>query len=92
VVTIVTTSAVYLTWILAALAGSVWGGIVIGATFGLVRALPMLLVARVDSPGRLRARLRSLAAAAPAAAVVTTVMVGTLPVVALLALTLGGAT
>src|SRR5262245_49259464 len=58
VVTVVATSAVYLTWALAALAGSVWGGIVIGATFGAVRAMPMLLVARIDSPGLLRARLR----------------------------------
>lgn len=92
VFTIVTTSAVYLTWILAALAGSVRGGIVIGATFGAVRALPMLVVARVDSPGLLRARLRALAAAAPVAAGVTTVVVVSLPVVALLALALGGAT
>jgi hypothetical protein len=92
VVTIVTTSAVYLTWVFAALAGSVWGGIVIGATFGVVRALPMLLVARVDSPGHLRARLRALAAAAPVAVAMTTVVVVSLPVVALLALTLGGAT
>jgi hypothetical protein len=92
VVTIVTTSAVYLTWILAGLAGSVWGAIAIGATFGAVRALPMLLIARVDSPGLLRVRLRSLAAAAPVAAGMTTVVVGSLSVVALLALTLGGAT
>jgi hypothetical protein len=90
VVTVVTTSAVYLTWIFAALAGSVWGGIVIGATFGLVRALPMLLVARADTPGLLRARLRAFAAAAPLATRVTTVVVFSLPVVALTALMLGG--
>ena len=90
VVTVVTTSAVYLTWIFAVLAGSVWGGIVIGATFGLVRALPMLLVARADTPGLLRARLRAFAAAAPLATRVTTVVVFSLPVVALTALMLGG--
>ena len=89
VVTIVTTSAVYLTLLLAALTGSVWGGAAIGATFGLVRAVPMLLVARVDTPGLLRARLRAFTSAAPLAADVTMVALFLLPVVAVLALTIG---
>jgi MFS family permease len=50
VVTIVTTAAVYGLLVLAFLAGSVVGGVLIGATFGLVRALPLLTVARVHDP------------------------------------------
>lgn len=90
VVTVVTSAAVYLTWILCTLSGTVWGGVVIGAAFGVVRALPMLLVARVDTPGDLRARLRSFDAAAPIASRVALVTVVVVPVLALTALGLGG--
>jgi hypothetical protein len=90
VVTVVTSAAVYLTWILCALAGTVWGGVVIGVVFGLVRALPMLVVARVDSPDDLRARLRGFAAAAPIASRISAITVVVVPVVALAALGLGG--
>jgi Cytochrome C biogenesis protein transmembrane region len=90
VVTIVTSAAVYLTWILAVLTGSVWGGVVIGATFGVVRALPMLLVAHADTPPALRTRLREFNAAAPLASRVTLVTVVAVPVFALVALGIGG--
>jgi MFS family permease len=54
VVTIVTTATVYGLLALAFLAGSVAGGVLIGATFGLVRALPLLTAARVHDPEGLR--------------------------------------
>jgi sulfite exporter TauE/SafE len=58
VVTVVTTASVYLMIVLAFLTGSVWGGLVIGAAFGLVRALPLLAVAAVRMPGQLRQAMR----------------------------------
>lgn len=67
VVTVVTTSTVYLTWLAALLGGTVSGGLAIGVTFGLARALPILSVARVRSPGQVLgvdATLRRLAAPA----------------------------
>jgi sulfite exporter TauE/SafE len=53
VVTIVTTSTVYVTWLAAALSGAAFGGAAIGATFGLARALPILTVAGVRTPAKL---------------------------------------
>jgi hypothetical protein len=47
VVTIVTTSIVYATWVAALLSGGVFVGAAIGAAFGLARALPVLSVAGV---------------------------------------------
>jgi sulfite exporter TauE/SafE len=67
VVTIVTSATVYLTWALAFLSGSALGGLAIGVTFGIVRALPLLLVAEVESPAALRTRLRAFNAFAPVA-------------------------
>lgn len=67
VVTIVTTSTVYVTWLAAGLAGSAAGGALIGVTFGLARALPILTVSRVRRPAQLvglDATLRRLAAPA----------------------------
>jgi sulfite exporter TauE/SafE len=58
VVTVVTTASVYLMIVLAFLTGSVWGGLVIGVAFGLVRALPLLAVAGVRVPGQLRQAMR----------------------------------
>ena len=46
VVTIVTTSTVYVTWLAAGLSGAAFGGAAVGATFGLARALPIFAVAR----------------------------------------------
>jgi len=54
VVTIVTTAAVYLTFVLAALSGSAPAGALVGAVFGAARATPLLLLGRVDKPERLR--------------------------------------
>src|SRR4051794_14250932 len=67
VVTIVTTSAVYLTLATALLTGSVAAGTLIGTTFGLVRALPVLALRRVTDPQRLRAAHRRVHAWGPVA-------------------------
>jgi hypothetical protein len=78
VMTIVTTATVYVALLLAVLAGSLPGGVAVGATFGFVRALPILAVARAHDPGRLRAVLRrahALAGPARTAAVATLVLV-----------------
>jgi sulfite exporter TauE/SafE len=53
VVTVVTTSAVYLTLVAALLTGSAAAGALVGGAFGLIRALPVLLTARVRRPGEL---------------------------------------
>ncbi len=60
VVTIVNTAAVYLALALALLTGSAGAGAVVGATFGLVRALVILAVAGVHRPDQLRAALRRM--------------------------------
>jgi len=65
VVTIVNTAAVYLTLALAVLTGSVAAGAVVGTTFGLVRALVILVVARVRRPDQLRLALRNVQAWRP---------------------------
>jgi len=67
VVTIVTTATVYLTFLAALLTGSALAGGLVGLAFGAVRALPVLAVRRVRSPGALgtvEARLRHLEPAA----------------------------
>ena len=53
VVTIVTTGAVYATFAAAAVSGSWRSGAVVGATFGLVRAAPSLLLRGVTTTPRL---------------------------------------
>jgi MFS family permease len=58
VVTVVTTASVYLTIVLAFLIGSAWGGLTVGAAFGLARALPLLSVVGVRGPGQLRQVMR----------------------------------
>jgi sulfite exporter TauE/SafE len=65
VVTIVNTAAVYLTLALALLTGSVAAGAVVGTTFGLVRGLVILVVARVRRPDQLRLALRRVQAWRP---------------------------
>jgi cytochrome c biogenesis DsbD-like protein len=62
VATIVTTATVYVALALAVLTGSLLGGVVIGATFGLVRALPLLAVRAVRDPAGIGAVLRRAAA------------------------------
>lgn len=79
VVTIVTTATVYATLVLAVLTWSVGGGLAVGATFGLVRALPVLAAVRVTTPDRLAAlhrRLASSSANAHRAAVALPCLVG----------------
>jgi hypothetical protein len=68
VVTIVTTSTVYLTFLLALLSGSAAVGGLLGAVYGGIRALPILALRGVHSPEQLRAAHRRLQAGAPAAA------------------------
>ncbi len=53
VITVVTTSTVYVTWLAAALTGSIGAGIAIGVVFGLARAVPIFAVAGVRSPAQL---------------------------------------
>jgi sulfite exporter TauE/SafE len=89
VVTVVTTATVYLTWAFALLTGSVAWGAVIGVVFGLGRALPVLLVARADTPGQLRAALQHFSHWAQPARRVATTVTALVPAVAL-ALVLGG--
>jgi len=67
VATIVTTSTVYLTFALAALTGAWETGLLVGAVFGLVRALPMVLVSRVYDPHQLRRLFVRINAWAPLA-------------------------
>lgn len=89
VVTVVTTATVYLTWAFALLTGSVAWGALIGAVFGLGRALPLLLVAHADTPGRLRTALQRFASGAPTARRVATAVTAFVPVFAV-ALVVGG--
>lgn len=55
VVTIVSISSVYLAFIAALLSGSVATGSLIGGSFGLLRAIPLLATARVHLPQQLAA-------------------------------------
>lgn len=67
VVTIVTTATVYLTFVIAVLAGSWVTGLAVGTAFGFARALPVLGLARVTSPERLGTVHARIAAWAPLA-------------------------
>jgi hypothetical protein len=58
--TIVTASATWVAFACALLSGSSTRGAVIGAAFGLVRALPVLSASRVRDPSGLRACVRRL--------------------------------
>ncbi len=66
-VTIVTTATVYVAFALAALSQSALAGLVIGATFGLARAVPVVLVRQVTEPRRLHGFHRRFQAVAPIA-------------------------
>ncbi len=85
-VTIVSTSTVWLTWMAAVLAGSWAAGLAIGATFGAARGAMILVTAPIRDPTSLRALFQVIARQAPA------VHRATMVVAALTALTaLGGA-
>lgn len=60
VVTIVTTATVYLVFVLGFLSASWQAGAMLGAAFGLVRALPLLAMARVATPAQLRDKHRRM--------------------------------
>jgi hypothetical protein len=88
VATIVTTAAVYLTFVFAFLAGSALGGVVVGATFGLVRGATILGAARVERPEELRTLHRRLQQWAPLSltlAVLTQLVVAAVLVAAIVA-------
>ena len=63
VVTIVTSASTYAVLALALLSGSAQSGFLIGASFGVARALPLLAMAGVTTPQRLRSVGGRLAAA-----------------------------
>lgn len=69
-VTIVTSTTTYATIALAALSGSVPAGVLVGAVFGLVRALPSVLMRRVDTRFALDAAFRVVERWAPRAHVI----------------------
>jgi sulfite exporter TauE/SafE len=84
VVTIVTTAAVYLTWVAAFVAGSAALGAAVGGAFGLARALPLLTAGSVRTPEAIHRRVAGVDAWAGRFRVVT-VTVEALAAVALLA-------
>lgn len=57
-VTIITSSSTYAVVVLALLSGTPWAGALIGVVFGVVRALPLVLMAGVDTRDRLRHAMR----------------------------------
>ncbi len=68
VVTIVTTATVYLLFALAFLSGSWRSGAALGGAFGLVRAVPVLAMAKVTTAKRLREAHRRIQGWGPVAA------------------------
>jgi hypothetical protein len=52
-VTIVTSATTYAVVLLELLSGRWWSGLLVGTAFGLVRALPLLLMRRIDTPEQL---------------------------------------
>ncbi len=54
VVTIVTSAATWVALAAALLTGTWWGGLAVGAAFGLTRSLPLLLAASASHPAALR--------------------------------------
>jgi hypothetical protein len=84
VVTIVTTSTVYAAWAAATLSGGAVAGAVVGAAFGLSRALPVFSVAGVRRPDqvlRIDAVMTRLAAPARGATFATGVVLASAAVV-----------
>lgn len=69
--TIVTASATWIAFGCAFVSGSATGGLVVGATFGLARAVPLLLVSRVRDASGLHQVFRMLDRARPNVARVT---------------------
>jgi hypothetical protein len=88
--TIVTASATWVAFACALFAGNAAAGAVIGATFGLARALPILSAARVSDPSALRALVRRLERLRPRVGIATTAAQGA-AAAGLLAIVLRGA-
>jgi sulfite exporter TauE/SafE len=76
VVTIVSSASLYAALLLAMLTGSFWGGLAVGTTFGLLRAVPLLTVRRVRSNEALAALYRRVGAIAPRARIATVGVLG----------------
>ena len=74
--TIVTASATWIAFACALLSGSPLAGLVIGAIFGVTRALPILAGAGVHDPATLRGLVRRLERLRPRVAVTTTAVQG----------------
>jgi hypothetical protein len=72
--TIVSASATWLAFACALLSGSPLGGLTIGATYGLVRALPVLSTARIRDPASLRSWMSTLDRFRPHIAIATTLV------------------
>jgi len=90
-VTIVASSVTWVAFVCALGAGSLAAGLVVGATFGFVRALPVLTMARTFTPHALRVRVARLERARPR--VTRALTVGQLLVAAaLLAVVVGSTT
>jgi hypothetical protein len=89
--TIVTASATWIAFACALLSASAPAGVVIGAIFGLTRALPILAGARVHDPTTLRDQVRRLERLRPRVATTTTAVQGA-AVVGLLALAVARST
>ena len=83
VTTIVTASITWVVFACAAATGSLAAGMLVGATFGLARALPVLATAGAHDPSTLRATLARLDRMRPPAARVATLLQLTLAVVLL---------
>ena len=90
VATTITTATVPLFVTLAALTGSAPLGAGIGAVFGLVRAMPVLLLGRVHRPAQLWRLHADMARLGPASARVAATVVGALAVVLAAVLAAGG--
>ena len=60
VLTIVTTAAVYVTWIAAAMTASPGRGLLVGARFGLARSFPLFASISLVTPDAIAARVRRL--------------------------------
>jgi hypothetical protein len=72
----VTASATWVAFACALFSGSPLAGMLIGATFGLVRALPILTAARVRDAAGLRSLVRRLERIRPRVAITTTAVQG----------------
>jgi hypothetical protein len=88
VTTIVTTALVWVVPAAAIAIGSLPVGLALGATFGLVRALPVVAARRIDSPGALVALDTTLRRLEPRVRVITPIVAATAATITAIALVL----